>query len=312
MTVRWFAFALLGLTIVVAGPSSLFAQQTTATPLMTKDLPEFAGKEVVVSTVTYPAGVASAPHRHDAHTFVYVLEGTADHAGRRGRAHDARAWADVLRESDRHPRHVKERQPDGAGEDSRVHDQGQGENGIETGELEQVRRYHDGTKHHFRRFARSLGYLDWASQPKPFRSFNGSRLVPLYPAPAGEPIARRPAPTYDALFDEQPATRDSSGLAIGMPSLGFFLRHALGLSAWKTFASSRWSLRVNPSSGNLHPTEAYVVCGEQVWHYDSERHVFEERCAFDASVWATAGLDPSRSVLVALTSIHWRESWKYR
>ena len=76
MTVRWFAFALLGLTIVVAGPSSLFAQQTTATPLMTKDLPEFAGKEVVVSTVTYPAGVASAPHRHDAHTFVYVLEGT--------------------------------------------------------------------------------------------------------------------------------------------------------------------------------------------------------------------------------------------
>ena len=76
MTVRWFASALLGLTIVAAGPSSLFAQQTTATPLMNKDLPEFAGKEVVVSTVTYPAGVASEPHRHDAHTFVYVLEGT--------------------------------------------------------------------------------------------------------------------------------------------------------------------------------------------------------------------------------------------
>ena len=50
--------------------------QTIATPLMTKDIPEFAGKEVVVSTVEYPAGVASAPHRHDAHTFVYVLEGT--------------------------------------------------------------------------------------------------------------------------------------------------------------------------------------------------------------------------------------------
>ena len=50
--------------------------QTVATPLMTRDIPEFAGKEVVVSTVEYPAGVASAPHRHDAHTFVYVLEGT--------------------------------------------------------------------------------------------------------------------------------------------------------------------------------------------------------------------------------------------
>jgi quercetin dioxygenase-like cupin family protein len=76
MTVRWFASALLSLTIVAAASSSVFAQQTTATPLMNKDLPEFAGKEVVVSTVTYPAGVASAPHRHDAHTFVYVLEGT--------------------------------------------------------------------------------------------------------------------------------------------------------------------------------------------------------------------------------------------
>ena len=76
MTVRRFASALLSLTIVAAASSSVFAQQTTATPLMNKDLPEFAGKEVVVSTVTYPAGVASAPHRHDAHTFVYVLEGT--------------------------------------------------------------------------------------------------------------------------------------------------------------------------------------------------------------------------------------------
>lgn len=52
------------------------AQQTVATPLLAKDLPEFAGKEVAMSTVVYPAGVASAPHRHDAHTFVYVLEGS--------------------------------------------------------------------------------------------------------------------------------------------------------------------------------------------------------------------------------------------
>ena len=40
-------------------------------------------------------------------------------------------------------------------------------------DLRPVHRYHDGTKHHFHRFARSLGYLDWASQPNPFRSFAG-------------------------------------------------------------------------------------------------------------------------------------------
>jgi len=52
------------------------AAQSVSTPLLTRDIPEFAGHEVVVSTVAYPPGVASAPHRHDAHTFVYVLEGT--------------------------------------------------------------------------------------------------------------------------------------------------------------------------------------------------------------------------------------------
>ena len=41
------------------------------------------------------------------------------------------------------------------------------------------------------------------------------------------------------------------------------LRYSLGLSAWKQFRASRWSLRVNPSSGNLHPTEAYVVLPER-------------------------------------------------
>jgi quercetin dioxygenase-like cupin family protein len=61
---------------VLGTASSSRAQQAVATPILSKDLPDFAGKEVVISTVVYPAGVASAPHRHDAHTFVYVLEGT--------------------------------------------------------------------------------------------------------------------------------------------------------------------------------------------------------------------------------------------
>jgi quercetin dioxygenase-like cupin family protein len=44
-------------------------------PLMTKDLVAAAGKEVLMSTVTYPPGGVSPPHRHDAQVFVYVLEG---------------------------------------------------------------------------------------------------------------------------------------------------------------------------------------------------------------------------------------------
>ena len=62
--------------LAAIGVRPAFAQQTKATVLLTKDLPEFAGKEVAVSTVEYPAGVSSPQHRHDAHTFVYVLEGS--------------------------------------------------------------------------------------------------------------------------------------------------------------------------------------------------------------------------------------------
>lgn len=69
-----FILAVATCAVLLLAPSA--RAQTIATPLLTKDIPEFAGKEVVVSTVEYPAGVASAPHRHDAHTFVYVLEGT--------------------------------------------------------------------------------------------------------------------------------------------------------------------------------------------------------------------------------------------
>jgi quercetin dioxygenase-like cupin family protein len=46
------------------------------TPLMTKPLPEFPGKEVLMITVEYPPGSVDPVHRHDAHGFIYVLEGT--------------------------------------------------------------------------------------------------------------------------------------------------------------------------------------------------------------------------------------------
>lgn len=177
-----------------------------------------------------------------------------------------------------------------------------------------IYRYHDGTKHHFDRFARSLGYLDWAAQPRPFRTFAGSPSYSLYPATDAYVGGYTPvAVDYDRLFE--PAARHAT-LSAG--AIGDLLRHALGLSAWKTYGTSRWSLRVNPSSGNLHPTEAYVVSGPltglsdeaAVYHYDPERHALEERCAFASDRWSlvTGG---QGVLLVALTSIHWRESWKY-
>jgi quercetin dioxygenase-like cupin family protein len=58
---------------LIAG--ALFAQDAQVTPLMSKDLPECPGKEGLMITVVYPPGASDPIHRHNAHAFVYVLEG---------------------------------------------------------------------------------------------------------------------------------------------------------------------------------------------------------------------------------------------
>jgi SagB-type dehydrogenase family enzyme len=159
--------------------------------------------------------------------------------------------------------------------------------------------YHEQTKHHFNRFARSLGRLDWATQPDPFRRYAGAQLFDF---PRRALAVDQP---YDALFDggvsPAPMTHDS---------IGEFLRCSMGLSAWKQFGHSRWALRVNPSSGNLHPTETYVVRDGRVWHYAVREHALELRCRFD-EVGTSHAAAAGESFLVGLSSIYWREAWKY-
>jgi SagB-type dehydrogenase family enzyme len=162
-------------------------------------------------------------------------------------------------------------------------------------------RYHDSTKHHFNRFAPSLGYLDWAAQPNPFRRYDGAPLRDLPRVPLATDIP------YAALF-----TNEVPPQPITQHSVGEFLRCSMGLSAWKQYGQSRWALRVNPSSGNLHPTEAWIVHDGRICHYAPREHALEERCVFDSRTQKIrAGDTPQDHFLVALTSIVWREAWKY-
>src|SRR6185503_10416020 len=55
---------------------TVMAQEAKVTPLMSKDLKDFPGKEGVLITVEYPPGATDPIHRHNAHAFVYVLEGS--------------------------------------------------------------------------------------------------------------------------------------------------------------------------------------------------------------------------------------------
>jgi quercetin dioxygenase-like cupin family protein len=62
------------LAFLIAG--ALFAQDAQVKPLMSKGLPECPGKEGLMITVVYPPGASDPIHRHNAHAFVYVLEGS--------------------------------------------------------------------------------------------------------------------------------------------------------------------------------------------------------------------------------------------
>ena len=56
--------------------TALFARDAQVAPLMSKDVPECPGKEGLMITVVYPPGASDPIHRHNAHAFVYVLEGS--------------------------------------------------------------------------------------------------------------------------------------------------------------------------------------------------------------------------------------------
>ena len=165
--------------------------------------------------------------------------------------------------------------------------------------------YHQRTKHQLERYARSLGYMDWDNQPNPFRFYQGAKNLPL-------PLREQPGSmTYDTLFGSH---RLEPG-PIGLQTLGGFLELSLGLSAWKRYGASEWSLRMNPSSGNLHPTECYLLLPEGeglpacIAHYNPLLHSLEIRAELRSTEAETLGTLDGFGLI--LTSICWREAWKY-
>ncbi len=180
----------------------------------------------------------------------------------------------------------------------------------EASAAEVVVAYHERTKHHFQRYAASLGYMDWATQPDPFRRYSGADLVRLPLPKSGRPLP------YWQLYAAGAVPPE----LLSIESVSLFLRYALSLTAWKRFQQTTWSLRANPSSGNLHPTEGYAVLpaieglGDTpaVYHYAPKEHVLERRAVLDAKVWSELLAPfPDGSFLVGLSSVHWREAWKY-
>ena len=176
--------------------------------------------------------------------------------------------------------------------------------------LQTVLDYHQATKHSFQGYARGPGHLDWATQPHPFRRYEGAPLILLEKIP----------PTDEPLYDDAFTQGRLPAMPVDLRSISQFFYDSLALSAWKSAGGASWALRVNPSSGNLHPTEGYLICGPveglcdrpMICHYAPQEHGLEVRAEFDSTMWEKLYEGFPRGVFfVGLASIHWREAWKY-
>src|SRR5665213_2505642 len=90
-------------------------------------------------------------------------------------------------------------------------------------DLEIVTTYHNRTKHYFDRYARSLGYMDWKTQPDPFRRYEDAPLIRL-PLPPAE----RELP-YWKLY----AKDGVSPSLLTLQNLSLFFLYSLSITAWK-------------------------------------------------------------------------------
>lgn len=172
---------------------------------------------------------------------------------------------------------------------------------------QQIQEYHQRTKHHFEGYAKGPETLDWDAQPAPFRHFTGATVVRLPRLAEITPDS----PLYSALQRPFAQLSQQNSLTPDLNSLGAWLQLSLGITAWKSYGPDRWAVRANPSSGNLHPTEAYVLIqgmpalSDGLYHYDPEQHQLELRAQYTTQTTAQPQL------AVVLTSVMWREQWKY-
>ena len=176
-------------------------------------------------------------------------------------------------------------------------------------DVEKVFEYHNRTKHGppiNQGYAKSAGQMDWANEPRPMRTY-------FEPEDANKfPFSRDTPDPENNYIDIYSGATSNEVKPFSMTSIGKFMELSLGLAAWKNYGKVTWALRINPSSGNLHPTESYLILpnientGSGVFHYNAYGHELEKRATLPDNL-----LSPDKGFYVALSSIHWREAWKY-
>lgn len=170
------------------------------------------------------------------------------------------------------------------------------------------REYHELTKHSPESLWRNRHYLDWANMPNPFRHYEDVPILDLPSDPPASPIS--------ALEVLEGKVGNTSAMN-GAEFLSQLMFYSASISASKRVPStgSTYALRVNPSSGNLHPTEFHFYTHgladwvDGLYHYRPSSHMAEQRAIGE---FCENLVDTSAPLVFVLTSIAWREAWKYQ
>jgi SagB-type dehydrogenase family enzyme len=144
--------------------------------------------------------------------------------------------------------------------------------------------------------------------PDPFRHYEG---VPVVDLPADPPAPKTPA------LEVLEGVSGTTPVVDGPTLLSQLLFYSAAISASKRVPSTgdRYALRVNPSSGNLHPTEFHFLTqglkqwADGLYHYRPSAHMAEQRALGNCELNVARSSAP---IIFVLTSIVWREAWKYR
>eukprot|EP01113_Clastostelium_recurvatum_P007028 TRINITY_DN1323_c0_g1_i2.p1 TRINITY_DN1323_c0_g1~~TRINITY_DN1323_c0_g1_i2.p1 ORF type:complete len:455 (-),score=56.66 TRINITY_DN1323_c0_g1_i2:32-1396(-) len=177
--------------------------------------------------------------------------------------------------------------------------------------------YHQQTEHGKNHGSRSIS-RNWATQPRICRRYVGCDIVPL---PTRSDISVPYERLYSPLVEHVP-------VGPSLATLADLLRFSLSVTgtrdAWQALTMPRAAVskRVNASSGGLHPTEAYVLLPAAqgplptgTYHYVPRHHALERRAnTVPEAMSSVEGVHTGDSpffCLIAVTSVHWRETWKY-
>ena len=172
--------------------------------------------------------------------------------------------------------------------------------------------YHEETKHSELSVRTSAHYLDRGNKPSPFKVY---RDLPSVPLPHDFPH-----PGEDSLAAVKGALSRTSGDGVDLRTVAELLFFCAGLTRGVKIGSEPYYMRAASATGALYPIELYVVCGEfqglnaGVYHFNplSFALVRLREGDYRPELGAACGKDCLASpVTFALTSLAWRNAWKY-